>query len=198
MRLLAILLVGILASSCASKQETGSPPPRVAGPDVALREAEAYLAKLSPQPADSEREEIRTEFTQMFFSGFTNPTGGLIGRDAAEHGFHAGQNLRRHCDAVMVRRIMEDYGYVATEATGTWAVRFEVSVFSPRDMPDQGWWLEGFGDTKYTYPKKGEETDQPVYFRISGFLSPKGRYGHLGGYEHEFYATKVVYVKDGH
>jgi hypothetical protein len=171
-------------------------PPRMTGPDVALREAGAYIAKLLPQPADSQKEEIRKEFTEAFFEGFTDPTASVFGRDAAKHGLHAGQNLSRLCDAAMVRRIMEDYGYVATEATGTWATGFEVSVFSPRDMPDQGWWLERFGDTKYIYPKKGDGTNQPLYFRISGFLSPKGRYGHLGGYHYQFYATEVVYVKD--
>ena len=197
MRLLITLFAAILTSSCATNREVGLPSPRVAGPAVAQQQAEVYIANLSPQPMGSEREGIRQEFTRTFFSGFTDPTASLIGSDAAEHGFHAGQNFRRHCDASEVKKTMEDYGYVATEATGKWIVRFEVSVFRPRDVPDQGWWLEGFGDTRYIYPKKGEETNQPVYYHISGFLSPKGRYGHLGGYDHEFYATKVVYVKDG-
>src|SRR5262245_57583484 len=197
MRLLILLLIVALASSCTTQRRSEPASSRAAGPAIAQQLADAYIQRLSPQPAASEKEQIRQEFTGMFFSGFTSPDGSVIGRDAAERGFEAGQEFRRKCNASEVKKTMENYGYVATEAEGTWSVRFEVSCFTPRHASSEAWWLNGFGNTEYVLPKKEEKTDQRMLYRISGFLSPRGQYGHLGGYDHEFYATKVVYIKNG-
>jgi len=197
MRLTFLLIIALATSSCVFKQRAGLTSSGLAGPALAQQEAESFLAHLSSEPTSSEREDFRHDFTNRFFSGFTSPNDCIIGSDAAEHGFKAGQKFRRHCNERDITRTMEAYGYVAAEAIGTWNVRFEVSCFCPRNTPDEAWWLSGFGNTKYILPKKGEKIDPPVLYRISGFLSPKGEYGHLGNSSHEFYATKVVYIKDG-
>lgn len=197
MRLTIILVVALAASSCASRQRASSASSGVAGPALAQQLAETYLAHLPSQRISSDREALRQDFTRMFFTGFTDPGASLNGSDAAERGFEAGQKFRRHCNAQKIKQTMEAYGYVATEATGTWNVRFEVSSFRPRNAPDETWWLNGFGNTKYILSRNDKWTSQPILYRVSGFLSPIGGYGHLGGYIHEFYATKVVYIKDG-
>jgi len=124
------------------KQRAGLTSSGLTGQALAQQQAEAYLAHLSSQPTSSECEDFRDDFTNMFFSGVTDPEGDIIGRDAAEHGFKAGQKFRRRCNAQEIKQMMEAYGYVATEAIGTWTVGFEVSCFCPRNTPDEGWWLK--------------------------------------------------------
>jgi hypothetical protein len=164
---------------------------------LALRLADAYIGHLAFPPSAAEREEIRHAFAREFFSGFTGPDNHLIGSKAAVAGFKAGQEFRRKSSQARVMKTMEEFGYIATEAEGTWVVDFEVSCFRPRSQPDQSWWLSVFGGTKDVLPKREEPSSGPVLFHVSGFLSPKGQYGHLGAYEHEFYATKVVCIKGG-
>jgi hypothetical protein len=138
---------------------------------------------------------MRREFTRTFFLGFTDPDGSLTGDDvAAEHGFEAGQEFRRHCNPAEVKQAMEDYGYVATEAAGTWVLRDEVNCFRPRNIRGQNWWLTDFGGTFRDFY---EVTGQPVSCHISGFLSPKGQYGHGGTYDHKFYVAEIIYTKKG-
>ena len=91
---------------------------------------------------------------------------------------------------------MEAYGYIFTEITGDWSVAFEISCFTPRGFPDQRWWLDEFGDTKYDFQKKETMAGKQTLYHLSGFLSPEGKYGHMGRYDHEFYATKVVLIRD--
>lgn len=195
MRLWMISLLIIVTSSCATTRQPASS--WVSGPARAQEEAEAYVLNLKPQPIASERDDILRDFTVEYFQGFTDPDARLIGPPAAKQGFQKGQSFRRHCNKAEVRRFMQDYGYTVTEASGTWAVRFEVSCFCPRNNPDEGWWLSYFGDTKVEIPEDDKKSDQAGHYQITGFLSPKGRYGHLGGYSHQFYATKIVYIKAG-
>jgi len=193
---LPILLVVLLSTGCVEHRSSVAHAPD-SGPARAERLADAYIKQLAIAPSESERDEIRHVFTTQFFSGFTGPEDSLIGSKAAEAGFRAGQDFRRTSSASQVRRTMEEFGYVHTEAEGTWSTGFEVRLFRPRGTPNQRWWFEGFGDTKYVMPKDNENLSGPIYYRVTGFLSPKGQYGHLGGYDHEFYATSVVYLKSG-
>jgi hypothetical protein len=86
---------------------------------------------------------------------------------------------------------MEGFGYTAIEHDGVWTVSFEQSDFRPDNQPAQRWWLSEFGDTQSDLPKDAKIPDNGVHIRISGYLSPSGQFGHLGHYDHEFFAIRI-------
>jgi hypothetical protein len=191
MRSWPYLFLVIVVTGCTTSRH------HLSGRAEAQIKAEDYILHLKPEPTAAEKEDILQDFTTQFFQGFTDPDASILGRPAVERGFKEGQKFRRHCSELEVRHFMEDYGYTYVEETGTWTVRFEVSSFSPRSNPDGGWWLSYFGNTKADFPKDLNKLKNPIYYRVTGFLSPKGEYGHMGGSSHEFFATKIEYIKDG-
>jgi hypothetical protein len=195
--LLSVLCAVVFGTGCVGHKASGARRSTESAPTRALRLANAYIERLAVPPSESERDEIRLQFTHEFFLGFTGPEDSLIGSGAPQAGFRAGQKFRHTASASQVRHTMEEFGYAYTEAEGTWGTGFEVSCFRPRSMPDESWWLSGFGDTKYAMPKRRDASSGPVYFRVTGYLSPKGKCGHLGGYDRQFYATRVVHIKGG-
>ena len=95
---------------------------------------------------------------------------------------------------------------IATDILGgsddTWEGRvafgFEVSSFSPCSS-DAQWWMTGGGS--YTelndkYRDLGQTDYMPVYAKLKGTRSSKGRFGHLGEYEREFEVVEVVDVRE--
>ncbi|MEA3213215.1 MAG: hypothetical protein QOE70_6272 [Chthoniobacter sp.] len=131
-----------------------------------------------------------------FFTGFTNHTGSMSGGEDAElKGFKAGQEFRR-ANPDKLRDTFESFGYVATEAEGIWMAGFEQSGFKPRNSPEE-WWLSGMADTVSDLLEDQKIPDGGISIRITGYLSPRGSYGHLGSYDHEFYATKIFKSNGG-
>jgi len=143
------------------------------------------------------KSDIRRCYLHSFFSGYTNPNGTMTGGDPADFaGFQAGQEYRR-AHPTELKQTMEGFGYTTTNAHGSWRVFFEHSVFRPQNEAGRGWWLTPLPD-----PETNEPPDQHVpadgrVVRISGFLSPEGRYGHLGICDREFFATNVSVVPTG-
>ena len=197
-QLLPLVTLALAVSGCVSHGTGDLSSSGVDGHSFAVQRADAYIKRLPLHGSSSEKEALHRRFIQMFFSGFTSPDASMVsGSDVAHRGFREGQDFRRHSNSAKIRQTMEAFGYVYTEAEGTWSTGFETSLFRPRSVPDQKWWLNEFGNTEYVVPKDAGNESEPVLYRIYGFLSPKGEYGHMGSYDHEFYPTKVVHIKRG-
>ena len=159
-------------------------------PAAVLRLADAYVGSLTNKQSQ-DKEEIREHFTRSFFQGFTMRGATMSGGTVAdERGFLAGQEYRQ-VNPTKIKETMEGFGYIDTEADGTWTVSFEHSGFRPQSQPAQTWWLSSFGDTRSDLPKDTKIPDQGVRIHVTGFLSPSGHFGHLGGYDHEFYTITI-------
>lgn len=191
--LLSVLLTGC-RTGAGGTSSVAPLPGRSPAPPAVLRLADACVDSLAGQkPPDGDH--IREDFIRHFFRGFTMPGATMRGgTEAGRRGFLAGQEFRR-ANPTRVRETMEGYGYTATEAEGTWTVFFEHSGFRPDSQPRQTWWLSYLGDTRSNIPKGMEIPEGGVHIRAAGFLSPSGHYGHLGGYDHEFFATTIFFQK---
>ena len=70
--------------------------------------------------------------------------------------------------------------------SGYYVWGFEVSAFYPQGARER-WWLVRHGKIDL-HELNGSE----VYLAVRGTLTPKGKYGHLGGYDRELYVTDVI------
>lgn len=90
---------------------------------------------------------------------------------------------------------LETLGYIRTEATGTWKYGFDRSEFVPADRPKEKWWLKlpsrWWDENKSSALKKKGVDQDGATVRVSGFLSPTGKFGHLGAYDREFVADTI-------
>lgn len=204
--LLVVILIASMAAACTKRsgatapstatrgdvaEVSDVPAPEVPNPPAIVRLANAYFASRPPGQRPKDAEWARDNFVRNFFAGFTNYTGDLRGADpAALEGFKTGQEFRR-ANPDRVKETFESFGYVATEAEGVWTTGFEHSGFKPWGRGDDEWWLSGMADTVYDLPEDEEIPAQGITIRISGYLSPVGRYGHSGAYKREFYATRI-------
>lgn len=155
-------------------------------------------------PANTERQSenvVRGAFCEGFLEGFISP-GSWISEptehDVHWHGFTAGQNYRRsHEDKL--REVMEQFGYTVWEGDGTYEIRgFEMSLFWRRgvrivdDYESDCWWID---------PLVSDLPDvlggnRMAEIHIVGFLSPEGRYGHLGMCKQQILVTKAWRLKN--
>jgi len=189
---LTALLAGVIATACRSGGTSSVTP--IPGdsptPLAVLRLAHAYLASLTGKHAD-DRDYVREDFCRSFFEGFTMPDATTSGgTEAGRQGFLAGQQYRR-ANPTRIEETMKGFGYTAIEHDGVWTVSFEHSAFRPDKQPTQTWWLSYFGDSQSDLPKDTKIPDNGVRIGVSGYLSPSGRFGHLGRYDHEFFATRL-------
>ena len=166
-----------------------------------LKLADAYLESLPPEQRPKDRQRIRDSFVTFFFRGFTSFSAGSMycGVDDAElQGFKTGQVYHRG-NPDKIKETFESFGYVATEAEGAWTIRFEHSGFEPRGRNSnrEKWWFWIMTDTDSELREALQFCGQGKTIRVTGFLSPKGRYGHLDSYDHEFYATRISKADGG-
>ena len=88
---------------------------------------------------------------------------------------------------------------VSEKYSGVYVSMFEVSEFTVSDEKwiGQKWWLSG--DLQELLDKcqknKVPIACQPIYVEVSGKLSRKGNYGHLGQYDRELQVDKVLSAK---
>lgn len=164
-------------------------------PALVLRIARAAQA-LPEAAAARARGDAVQEFAHWFFEGFTHPDGGNSLQDAyTRTAWEAGQAFWRER---LGRRdeIMAGYGYARVEAQGSWRRRFEVSAFTPEDRPGETWWVSSFGGVRWTalQPGQADADFAAARVRLSGYLSPPGRHGHLGQYGRTLLATAFTVV----
>ncbi len=79
---------------------------------------------------------------------------------------------------------------------GSVAFGFEVESFQPCSQ-DVQWWLTGEAlvELHARYRDLGVEQYAPVYAKVNGTRSSKGKFGHLGAYEREFSVDEVVEIR---
>lgn len=88
----------------------------------------------------------------------------------------------------------------AQDYAGTFTYGFEVIAFKPCNS-DEVWWLNGdiapMKDLRTRYEALTQKMD-PVHVQLRGLISERGIYGHMGGYQREFYVQAVLDVRDLH
>jgi hypothetical protein len=81
--------------------------------------------------------------------------------------------------------------------TGTFRYGFEVISFKPCNS-DEVWWLNGdaaaMTDLRTRYEALTQKME-PVHVQLRGLSSERGIYGHMGGYQREFYLQDVLEVR---
>src|SRR5690554_2830779 len=150
--------------------------------------ADQYMDGLPELGAHEEAEQVRAEFVWFFLRGLTNPDGAVSGSDAAESGFSAGRSYRR-LNPERLERTMYGFGYTTVKLRGTWHTGFELSGFTPVGQPNARWWLSIVGDSPASKSRISPSECGQVH--VTGFLSPDGVYGHMGGFSRELYVREI-------
>lgn len=190
----ASLLIFACSTIALGASEAAAPPRGVLAPAQVLGLADTYIAS-SPQQEDVAW--TRRTYLGSFFMGYVNPGGSLSTEDPASRaGFEAGQQYR-HSKPTELKETMEGFGYTATNAQGKWLVFFEHSIFRTPGDSGRGWWLTALPHPESAQAIAPDVPEQGGPVRISGFLSPKGRYGHLGMCDYQFFATNISLLQVG-
>ena len=189
-RLLAFLMLLSAMAPCGAKPPTR--PPLPAGAEVQSL-AEHYITSLPKSTPPSQLEQARNAFKFAFLMGFTNSEGAIgSDNDAITKGFKAGQTYR-HRHPHELAHVMAGFGYKPMTMRGIWHTGPELSVFCPANNPKAYWWLTILGNSPAA---KGHiSPEQCTDVQISGFLSPAGQYGHMGGFSREVYADSIMCLR---
>ena len=168
-------------------------------PNIVLQYADSFAQSQTAEkqlPADRT---LPDEYARWFFQGFIHPSGGISTKsDLMRDAYTNGQIYWRDHPSERAE-IFAGYGYLAVEREGVWSRGFEKSAFQPADADVGEWWITTFGGVAWRdvgLDQPSSKNDRPRV-RIVGYLSPKGRYGHLGAYEHEVLVTSGVPVDAG-
>lgn len=189
-RLISTILI---AGALAGKATAGEVP------DAVLQYADAFVKSQT----DAERLPAglspREEYAVWFFQGFTHPSGGILTKsDLMRDAYTQGQTYWRDYPSER-DKMFAAYGYVAVEREGVWSHGFEVSAFVPSDAGGEEWWIRPLGDGSWSDIglDKVRLRDRHLRVRITGYVSPKGRYGHLGAYVRAVLVTWAAPVDTG-
>jgi hypothetical protein len=135
-----------------------------------------------------------TQYAQWFFQGFTHPAGGIFTKSVLmQDAYTKGQVYWRDHPSQR-NEIFASYGYLAIEQDGVFSRGFEKNDFQPNDSSTSLWWITTLGDVAWHDVGFEPLGSAPSRLHIVGYLSPKGRFGHLGAYEHEVLITSAVLV----
>ena len=185
-----ILIAGVLAGHAAAREM----------PDVVRRYADAFAQSQGEAGQPLSKLSLRDEYATWFFEGFTNPIGGSFTRSTLLNSAYAlGQAYWR--DHPSERdEIFAGYGYIAVQREGVWSHGFEVNAFRPADSDEGEWWVTPIcGDPRCDVGlRDARPGNKPRQMRIVGYLSPAGRYGHLGAYGRKVLVTSAKPVDEGH
>lgn len=169
-----ILLTTLTATLCAADL-----------PHVVVQSADDFAHRSMGRQLPP-REVMLGEYSKNFFSGFTHPWGGVITKSALIQDAYTRGQAYWHEHPEDRGNIFAAYGYTAVERDGVWSRGFEKSTFEPVGATRATWWMSSFGGRPWSEagldPGLGRGR-VPVH--IEGYLSPNGRYGHLGTYERE-------------
>jgi len=162
-------------------------------PDVVLRQADAFAQThpdMEPLPPGKT---FREEYARHFLNGFLHQSNddaskSAMVRDAFEHG------LLYWVDHPAERGvILTGFGFVAIDEDGIWWRNFEHSAFTPSNAEGEHWSMRTLDGSVWREEDMGLNTRSGQdRVHIKGYLSPKGHYGHLGGYQREVLVTAGV------
>jgi hypothetical protein len=185
MRSLNVLILGVLAAQSIVFGSANA----ASVPDDVLEQARAY-AKTHRSEKPLPGKTLVEEYASGFFVGFIHG-GEFFGSDAFGTAYAKGAaRWKEGPDAQ--QRTFAGYGYQRIEWTGLWTTGFETSRFEPDGQPGLTAWLDFLAGSEAALPK----TDPGPRFRklrlrLTGYLSPRGSYGHLGMHGRELFATSV-------
>ena len=161
---------------------------------IAAGYADTYVVTLGLSPGSCEASAARYRFMDGFFMGFRDPRRIVEVipevRDG-NTGFQAGQKYRvDHPDST--DEVYASFGFSPVAVVGTMERRYEVSSFSPNsDYSGEKWWFEIIPRAKLGLLPGGLlPVGRPI--RIKGYVSRRGRYGHLDGYDRQLYVSDLV------
>jgi hypothetical protein len=157
-------------------------------PDVVLEYADAFSKAQTVKEQLPAGRTFSEEYAYWFFRGFTHPFGGVVTPvDLMSDAYTQGQAYWRDYPSERAG-IFAGYGYLPIEREGVWSRGFEKSSFQAAgaDAGDS-WWVTSFDGTALRdidIDPSSSRTDN-TRVRIVGYLSPKGRYGHMGAYKQQ-------------
>jgi hypothetical protein len=161
---------------------------------IAAAYADKYVATLGLPSKSCEARAARYKFIDGFFMGFRGPHKVVEVipevRDG-NAGFQAGQKYRQeHPDAV--DGVYASFGFSPVNVVGTMDRRYEVSSFSPSsDFVGETWWFEIASGAKLDL-LPGNLLPVEKLIRVKGYVSKRGRYGHLDDYDRQLYVSELV------
>jgi hypothetical protein len=161
---------------------------------IAAAYAAKHVATLGLSPSSCEASAARYRFIDGFFMGFRDPHRVVEVipevRDG-NTGFQAGQKYREeHPNAA--DEVYASFGFSPVNVVGTMERRYEVSSFAPSsDYSGETWWFEIVPGAKLDLlPGDLLPVGKPI--RIRGYISKRGKYGHLDGYDRQLYVSELV------
>lgn len=159
--------------------------------------------------AVKDRERLRIVFAEAFLNGYivrdiSTPMSPNLSNRLSAKGWNSGAAYRQ-ANPYSVAHIMREYGYTASEATGTWSYGFEAGRFIADNVqeppPSRGgmscWDLSFIFDIDdkvgigRVLPMEQYSRGGTIRLHVKGYLSPRGSGGNLGDCARIFYATDV-------
>ncbi|MBQ0945951.1 hypothetical protein KAK07_21600 [Ideonella sp. 4Y16] len=157
--------------------------------------ADRYVDRVYAQSTPVARERARRSYLIWFFEGFVSPGDFMPGdHDLERDAFQDGQAFWWTRPSLRPW-VMQNYGYVEVRLAGLWTVGYEASSLEVGDGSRRRCWLWGLGDAQIDPSLAMSRSPWGVPVAVAGYLSPPGRYGHLGSYDCQVYATKIA--RDG-
>lgn len=180
------MVAGILAATATAAEV----------PDVVRQYADAYAKSPLAQQQPASASAATDDYARWFLQGFTHPAYGTgpvtdLRSDAYANGQNHARTHPSERDAILA-----GYGYQAVERTGAWRRGFETTAFLPDDAEKASWWMTSYGGVGFSAIGLADSGGRhpPTRVRITGYLSPKGNYGHMGGYRYEVLVTSGALI----
>lgn len=139
----------------------------------------------------------------MFVDGFENPEDVYVWRREWEQAaLMAGQEYAQRGEPLKSQMLAAVYlgeGYVEFDEVGIVSLGFENISFRGEQKNATAYWLSPYKKVRdflgadLEQSRVGFERGEAIA-RVQGYLSPVGRYGHLGAYERSLVATKITRV----
>jgi hypothetical protein len=175
--------------------------PATAGdvPAVVREYASTFVKSHAQEQQLSGERTVADDYALWFFQGYTHPQGGAFtASDIRSEAYKTGQ---AYWNAHPSERaaIFAGFGYQAVEREGIWSRGFEMSAFQPDDAEKAAWWMTTLGGVAWQDVGlvQSGPTARQMRVHIVGYVSPAGRYGHLGAYAREVLVTSALRVDAG-
>ena len=139
----------------------------------------------------------KAKFGKKFISVFFMLVGLIVAGCSTEHESHPldcsyrGLVFIKNSSTNASREKLKQCGYTEVDVTGVWTRGFERNQFTSDGPKIEKWWVEWFGDSRLTAltTQEYEQGLTVARVRLTGYLSPLGSFGHLGGYQREIVIT---------
>lgn len=184
-----LLLLLTAAASLSTGAEAAQAPSDV------IELGKAYI-EAHPEETPAPGRNIVDDYALFFFLGFTQGGGTSSAWKAVIRAAHEQGEARWQQGREVQAHTFAGYGYTRVELTGTWVSAFETSSFQS-DSLQCGCWLNFLRGMQSERPKARDMSErQALRVQVVGYLSPKGRYGHLGVYGRELWAESIKVLVD--